>query len=76
MMQARERDDASAGRGAVLPARGVVLPDLVASLRPEQWVKNGFVFTALVFSLHLTDAAAVARTLATFVVFCLASSAA
>jgi 4-hydroxybenzoate polyprenyltransferase len=50
--------------------------DLRACLRPVQWVKNGFVFTALVFSLHLTDAAAVGRTVLAFVVFCLASSSA
>lgn len=50
--------------------------DLWASLRPAQWVKNGFVLAALVFSLHLTDAGAVARTMIAFVVFCLASSAA
>jgi len=50
--------------------------DLFASLRPMQWVKNGFVLAALVFSLHLTDAAAVARSLLAFVVFCLASSSA
>ena len=50
--------------------------DLAALLRPAQWIKNGFVFAALVFSLHLTDRAAVARTVAAFVVFCLASSAA
>jgi 4-hydroxybenzoate polyprenyltransferase len=54
----------------------MTLADLGATLRPVQWIKNGFVFTALVFSLHLTDAAAVARTFATFVVFCLASSSA
>jgi hypothetical protein len=50
--------------------------DLWSSLRPQQWVKNGFVLAALVFSLHLTDAQAVARSLAAFVVFCLASSSA
>ncbi len=50
--------------------------DLWACLRPAQWVKNGFVLAALVFSLHLTDAVAVARTLVAFVVFCLASSSA
>jgi 4-hydroxybenzoate polyprenyltransferase len=72
---ARERDAASTGRERNLQL-ATMLADLVATLRPVQWVKNGFVFTALVFSLHLTDAAAVARTIATFVVFCLASSAA
>jgi len=54
----------------------VTTADLWASLRPTQWIKNGFVLAALVFSLHLTDAAAVVRCLAAFVVFCLASSAA
>ena len=28
---------------------------LVESLRPQQWVKNGFVFAALIFSRSLTD---------------------
>lgn len=50
--------------------------DLWATLRPAQWLKNGFVLAAVVFSLNLTDAQAVARSLAAFVVFCLASSAA
>jgi 4-hydroxybenzoate polyprenyltransferase len=54
----------------------VTASDLFAALRPSQWVKNGFVFAALVFSLHLADAAALLRTLAAFVVFCLASSSA
>jgi len=53
-----------------------VAADLWAALRPTQWIKNGFVLIALVFSLHLGDSAAVARTLAGFIVFCLASSSA
>lgn len=50
--------------------------DLWAAMRPAHWIKNGFVLAALVFSLHLIDAAAVARSLAAFVAFCLASSSA
>lgn len=50
--------------------------DLWATLRPAQWIKNGFVLAALVFSLHLTDREAVVRSLFAFVLFCLASSAA
>lgn len=50
--------------------------DLWISLRPAQWIKNGFVLAALVFSLQLDDAGAVGRTLLAFVLFCLASSAA
>lgn len=54
----------------------MTLADLRAVLRPAQWVKNGFVLAALVFSIHLTDRAAVLRTLAAFAIFCAASSAA
>jgi len=50
--------------------------DWWALLRPAQWIKNGFVLLALVFSQHLTDPAAVSRTLFAFVLFCLASSSA
>lgn len=43
---------------------------LFLSLRPGQWTKNLFVFAALVFAQRLTDANAVARALAAFLVFC------
>jgi 4-hydroxybenzoate polyprenyltransferase len=45
-------------------------------LRPRQWVKNGLVFAALLFSGRLTDLASAEVTILTFVGFCLASSAA
>jgi 4-hydroxybenzoate polyprenyltransferase len=51
-----------------------MLGALIRSLRPRQWVKNGFIFAALVFDGQLTQAGPLARTLAGFVVFCLASS--
>jgi 4-hydroxybenzoate polyprenyltransferase len=54
----------------------VTARDLAAALRPAQWIKNGFVLAALVFSLHLTDRTAVLRTALAFVLFCLASSSA
>lgn len=57
-------------------AQKVLAADLFAALRPTHWIKNGFVLAALVFSLHLDDAPAVARTLVGFIVFCLASSSA
>jgi 4-hydroxybenzoate polyprenyltransferase len=44
-------------------------------LRPVQWTKNLFVFPALVFAERLTDATAVARVSAAFVIFCALSGA-
>jgi 4-hydroxybenzoate polyprenyltransferase len=43
---------------------------LFLSLRPGQWTKNLFVFAAVVFAERLTDANAVARAMAAFLIFC------
>lgn len=48
---------------------------LLVSLRPGQWIKNLFVFAALIFSRHLFDAAAALTTTATFAIFCSLSGA-
>jgi len=48
---------------------------LTRSLRPVQWVKNFFVLAPLVFAGQLEDRTALARGLAMFAAFCLASSA-
>jgi len=48
---------------------------LARSLRPVQWVKNFFVLAPLVFAGQLEDRTALARGLAMFAAFCLASSA-
>jgi 4-hydroxybenzoate polyprenyltransferase len=48
---------------------------LVESLRPQQWVKNGFVFAALIFSRSITDWHRNARVAAGAFLFCLMSSA-
>jgi 4-hydroxybenzoate polyprenyltransferase len=48
---------------------------LVASLRPQQWVKNGFVFAALIFSRSITDWARITRVTEGAILFCLMSSA-
>lgn len=45
------------------------------SLRPVQWVKNIFVFAALVFSRHLLDLRLFGLTLFAFAAFCAVSSA-
>ncbi len=43
--------------------------------RPKQWVKNIFVFTAIIFSGRVTDTDSIIHALVAFAVFCLASSA-
>ena len=48
---------------------------LVETLRPQQWVKNGFIFAALIFSQSLTRWDRCRQVLLAAVVFCLVSSA-
>ena len=56
-------------------ARPFALGGLLESLRPQQWVKNGFVFAALIFSRSITDWHRNARVAAGAFLFCLISSA-
>ena len=51
------------------------LSDLVVLARPSQWVKNVFVFPALVFGDRRDEPDAIVLSLLTFAVFCLVSSA-
>ncbi|WP_280190159.1 decaprenyl-phosphate phosphoribosyltransferase [Delftia sp. PS-11] len=48
---------------------------LIQLMRPKQWVKNGFVFAALVFSGEFLDADAVSSVLLAALLFCVGSSA-
>jgi 4-hydroxybenzoate polyprenyltransferase len=48
---------------------------LLKSLRPEQWLKNGFVLAPLIFSGHLTDRDSVWRSLVAVAAFCAFASA-
>ncbi len=48
---------------------------LVRSLRPHQWVKNGFVLAPVVFGRELTSPTALGQAGITFAAFCAASSA-
>jgi 4-hydroxybenzoate polyprenyltransferase len=48
---------------------------LLSSLRPEQWLKNGFVLAPLVFAGSMTDPAAWGRSILAVVAFCCAASA-
>jgi 4-hydroxybenzoate polyprenyltransferase len=47
----------------------------VRLLRPQQWVKNLFIFAGLIFGAKLGDADAVFKTILGFLCFCAASSA-
>lgn len=47
---------------------------LLKTMRPKQWVKNVFIFAALVFDHKLFMVSYLLRTVATFVAFCLISS--
>jgi 4-hydroxybenzoate polyprenyltransferase len=60
---------------ASTPRTQSALGALVESLRPTQWVKNGFVFCALIFSRSLTDWHRTALVTLAALVFCAASSA-
>jgi len=51
-----------------------MIPALIRTMRPRQWAKNVFIFAALVFDLKLLQVAPLMRTLAGFVLLCLASS--
>jgi 4-hydroxybenzoate polyprenyltransferase len=61
-------------RPAEAPASSNLSLDLLISARPKQWVKNGFVFAALVFAIKFGHPVLVARTVAAFALFCILSS--
>ncbi len=48
---------------------------LLSALRPKQWIKNGFVLAALVFSRHLFDVTYVWRSIRAAIIFVLLSGA-
>jgi 4-hydroxybenzoate polyprenyltransferase len=52
-----------------------LIPVLLSALRPKQWIKNGFVLAALVFSRHLFDVTYVWRSILAAIIFILLSGA-
>ncbi len=56
------------------PDRGSSLIAALQSLRPQQWVKNGFVFAALIFSRGLMDWTRTWTVALAALIFCLISS--
>ena len=55
--------------------RSSTLWAVIETLRPQQWVKNGFIFAALIFSQSLTRWDRCRQVLLAALVFCLVSSA-
>ncbi len=47
---------------------------LFKTMRPKQWTKNAFVFTALIFDRKLFSPEPLTKTLVAFILFCMASS--
>ncbi len=64
---------ARARREGIVPAP--MLPGLVRTMRPHQWVKNVFVLAPLVFARELTNLEIAPRAFAAFACFCVLSSA-
>lgn len=52
-----------------------MLMNLFRTMRPKQWTKNVFIFTALVFDEKLFTPSPLLKTIAAFILFCLTSSA-
>jgi len=50
-----------------------VIVDFIESMRPRQWIKNCFVFTALIFSRNVFDPVMVFRVTLAFFFFCAVS---
>lgn len=54
--------------------RESVCKNLFIAFRPQQWIKNLFVFAALIFAVRFTDLKAVQQSFTAFALFCLVSS--
>jgi 4-hydroxybenzoate polyprenyltransferase len=48
--------------------------DILKSMRPQQWIKNFFIFAALIFSENILNMPLVLKTVVAFVAFCVLSS--
>ncbi len=50
-----------------------MLSGIIKSLRPKQWTKNGFIFTALIFDVKLFQPEPLIKTILGFILLCLIS---
>jgi 4-hydroxybenzoate polyprenyltransferase len=53
----------------------MVFLEIFKSLRPQQWIKNLFIFAPIIFSRHFLERPLVLRIAAAFAAFCIVSSA-
>ena len=53
----------------------MVVKEIFKSLRPQQWIKNFFIFAALIFSQNVFNLPLIAKTVVAFIAFCVVSSA-
>jgi len=53
----------------------MVIVEIFKSLRPQQWIKNFFIFAPVIFSRNLLNPSMVLKTAAAFAAFCLIASA-
>lgn len=53
----------------------MIAKEIFVSMRPQQWIKNFFIFAALIFSQNIFNIALLAKTIIAFVAFCFLSSA-
>jgi len=51
----------------------MVFIEISKSMRPQQWIKNFFIFAALIFSQNFLDFSLVLKTVQAFIIFCLLS---
>jgi 4-hydroxybenzoate polyprenyltransferase len=68
-------DEASSSIAGGVASRTATIKDFVEALRPWDWTKNGFVFSALIFSRSATNGRATLAVTLSAIVFCLASGA-
>jgi 4-hydroxybenzoate polyprenyltransferase len=52
-----------------------VIVEIFKSLRPQQWIKNFFIFAPVIFSRNVLNGPLILKTAAAFVAFCLIASA-
>lgn len=53
----------------------MIIAEIFKSMRPQQWIKNFFIFAALIFSQNVLNPPLLFKTVLAFIAFCILSSA-